>query len=642
MLKSRNIIFTSYYFEDFFPVSNNHQTIKSMKKLALQFILLFLSCTVFSQYAITRIEPPFWWAGMKNSQLEIMVYGPGISELTPVIKHKKINLIETTRVTNPDYLFLLFETAKDLQPCSFGIMFQKDGVTMAEHTYEFLPREEGSASRQGFGNSDVICLITPDRFANGDPGNDNVPGYAEQADRTNKEGRHGGDLKGIASHLDYIEDMGFTAVWLNPVLENNMPRTSYHGYAITDYYKVDPRYGTNEEYRQLSLQMKQRGIALIMDMVANHCGLEHWWMKDLPSADWINCGGEFTGTNHRRSTVQDPHASQTDKVLFPDGWFVKSMPDLNQKNPQMARYLIQNSIWWIEYAGLSGIRQDTYSYPDKDFMARWSCEIMNEYPAFSIVGEEWTENQAIVAYWQKGKANPDGYFSCLGSLMDFPLQMALVQGLTDGEVYYKDGLIKMYETLANDFIYADPDRLVVFPDNHDMHRFFTQVKEDLDLYKMGLAYILTIRGIPQIYYGTEVLMTSPGEKDDGVIRSDFPGGWEKDTVNTFTEAGLTQQQIEAKHFLQKLLAWRKTKSCLHNGKLVHFSPEKGTYVYFRFNEKEKVMVAFNKNSAEITLDGTRFKELTGGSGQGKDVITGREFDLNQITIPARSVIILEI
>jgi glycosidase len=612
-----------------------------MKPLILKLFLLLFSCSALSQPSITRLEPPFWWAGMKNNSLELMVYGPGIADLKPVIYDEKVKIRNVTTVGNRNYLFVLLEFSPDAEPGSFDILFRIDGSTMVKYNYQLLEREQGSADRTGFNTSDVICLITPDRFANGNPDNDNMPGYSDSLNRLNPEGRHGGDIQGVADHLDYIADMGFTAVWLNPVLENNMPRTSYHGYATTDFYKVDPRFGSNEEYRQLSAEMKKHGLKLIMDMIANHIGSGHWWMKDLPSAGWINNGGKFISTNHRRSTVQDPHASDADKKLFPDGWFVESMPDMNQKNPLLARYLIQNSIWWIEYAGLSGIRQDTYSYPDKDFMSRWSCAIMDEYPNFSIVGEEWSENPAITAYWQKGKVNPDGYTSCLGSLMDFPLQAALVKGLTDGEIYYKDGLINIYEMLANDFIYADPEKLVVFPDNHDMNRFFTQVREDIDLFKMGIAFILTMRGIPQIYYGTEILMTSPVERNDGLIRSDFPGGWPGDAVNAFTGKGLTGVQQDAVSYMKTLLNWRKTKSCLHNGKLIHFAPEKGTYVYFRINDEEKVMVAFNKNFEEIILDGARFKEIIGSLPEGKDVITGNDCSLEEIKIPARSVLIVE-
>ena len=612
-----------------------------MKHKTILLLLLFIYSSATAQNSISRLEPPFWWAGMKNNSLELMVYGPGISDLTPVIHDEKVKIRKVTAVGNRNYLFILLEVSPDIQPGSFDILLQIDGATMVQFNYQLLEREPGSADRIGFNPSDVIYLITPDRFANGNPDNDNMPGYSDTLNRLNPEGRHGGDLQGVSDHLDYIAGMGFTAVWLNPVLENNMPRTSYHGYATTDFYKVDPRFGSNEEYWQLSGEMKKHGLKLIMDMIANHIGAEHWWMKDLPSADWINNGGKFKSTNHRRSTWQDPHASASDKKLFPEGWFVKSMPDMNQKNPILARYLIQNSIWWIEYAGLSGIRQDTYSYPDKDFMSRWSCAIMEEYPDFSIVGEEWSENPAIVAYWQKGKVNPDGYTSCLGSLMDFPLHSAMIPGLTEGEVHYKDGLIKLYEMLANDFIYADPDRLVIFPDNHDMNRFFTQVGEDLDLYKMGLAYILTMRGIPQLFYGTEILVTSPVERDDGMIRSDFPGGWPGDAVNAFTGKGLTGVQQDAVSYMKTLLNWRKTKSCLHNGKLIHFAPEKGTYVYFRIDDRQKVMVAFNKNFESIILDGERFKEIIGSLPEGKDVITGNDCSLEEIKIPARSVLIVE-
>jgi neopullulanase len=612
-----------------------------MRRTALLIVLTLISCLGIGQYSISRLEPPFWWAGMKNTSLQLLVYGPRISELKPEISSDKVKIRETVTVQNANYLFIILDINPEAKPGSFDILFQKNNNTYCQFNYKLLEREEGSADRIGFNTSDVIYLITPDRFANGETDNDIVPGYIDAVNRADKEARHGGDLKGIENHLDYIAGMGFTAVWLNPVLENNMPKTSYHGYAITDFYKVDPRFGTNEDYKDLCEKMKKSGLKPIMDMVENHCGSEHWWMKDMPSSDWFNFAGQFVSTNHRRSTVQDPHVSQDDKALFPDGWFVSAMPDMNQKNPLVAQYLIQNSIWWVEYAGLSGIRQDTYSYPDKDFMSRWSCAIMDEYPNFSIVGEEWSENPAIVAYWQKGKVNPDGYTSCLGSLMDFPLQSALIPGLTEGDVYYKDGLIKMYEMLANDFLYADPDRMVVFPDNHDMNRFFTQIGGDINLFRMGIAYILTIRGIPQIYYGTEILMKSPALRDDGLIRADFPGGWKGDKVNAFSGNGLTPQQADAQKYLKTLLAWRKTKFCLHDGKLVHFTPEQGTYVYFRFNETEKVMVAFNKNYNDVTIDGGRFSEVIGSAVLGHDVISDKPQALDYILLPARSVRIIE-
>lgn len=614
-----------------------------MKYILSTIILWIAPFLIKAEYSVSRLEPPCWWTGMKNTGLQLLVYGPGISQLIPAIDYPGVSIHEVISVDSPNYLFISLNIDENTQPGEFSILFSEGRKTVIRHPYRLYAREEGSAQRQGFSPRDVIYLVTPDRFANGDPSNDNVSGYLETADRSKSGGRHGGDLAGIISRLDYISEMGFTSLWLNPVLENNMPRTSYHGYAITDYYRIDPRYGSNEQYRELSLKAREKGIGLIMDMVENHCGAEHWWMKDLPAGDWINHRGKFKGTNHRRTTVQDPYAAPSEKDLFHDGWFVPDMPDLNQKNPLLATYLIQNTIWWIEFAGLSGIRQDTYSYPDKDFMARWSCAVMEEYPAFSIVGEEWSLNPSIVSYWQEGKVNPDGYSSCLGSLMDFPLQAALRQGLTEDDAIYTDGLIRMYETLANDFLYADPSKLVIFADNHDMSRFYSQVGEDPALFRMGMAYILTMRGTPQVYYGSEVLMTSPGPRDDGVIRSDFPGGWQGDTVNAFTGEGLTKDQLENMLFLKKMLNWRKNSACIHSGSLMHFNPENGTYVYFRYNESETVMVVINKNREDVYLETGRFAGVIGDRKEARDVISGSRFPLAlQLQVPARNVLILEL
>ncbi len=593
-----------------------------------------------AQITIDRVEPPFWWEGMKESGLQLMVHGNGISRTEPFIDYPGVRIKETIRTDNPGYLFIMLEI-KNVSAGEFNIEFREKGITKASYNYKFLTREEGSAERKGFDNSDIVYLITPDRFANGNPDNDIIKGYSDKLNRNDPDGRHGGDIQGVIDHLDYIADMGFTAIWLNPVLENNMSRTSYHGYATTDYYKVDPRFGTNEDYKRLSKMAKEKGVKLIMDMIMNHCGLEHWWMHDLPSKDWINNNGEFIRTNHQRPTVQDPYGSQYDKRMFADGWFVEVMPDLNQRNPLLAKYLIQNSIWWIEYAGLSGIREDTYSYSDKDFMTQWSCAIMNEYPAFNIVGEEWSENPAIIAYWQRGKNNPDGYKSCLPALMDFPLQAALIRGLNEKKDI-TGGLTAMYETLANDFQYPNPFNLVIFPDNHDMNRFYTQINENFKLFKMGIAYIMTMRGIPQIFYGTEILMTNPGGKNDGVIRSDFPGGWSDDKVNVFTESGLNEKQTEAKEYVKKLANWRKNKSCLHNGKLLHFVPEDGVYAYFRYDDKEKVMVVINKNKKRKKIDIERFGEILTGGETVRDVISGKQYQVNNLTADAMSVVVLEV
>ena len=514
----------------------------------------------------------------------------------------------------------------------------------------------------------VWYQIFPERFCNGDPTNDpdansllgtwpyyipenwQVIDWGEQwyelrswetPEQHKQSRRYGGDIQGIIDKLDYLQDLGFTAVWLNPVLENNMTQVSYHGYSTTDFYKVDPRYGSNEEYRELNDELDKRGMKLIMDMIFNHCGSEHWWMDDLPMNDWINHYPEYKITSHRRTVNQDPHASEADYEAMVDGWFVPTMPDLNQENEFMSTYLIQNSIWWIEYVGLEGIRQDTWPYPDKHMMTEWTKRVLEEYPDFNIVGEEWSLNPAIVSYWQKGQNNFDGYECHLPSLMDFPLQSAVSRGLTNEEGW-GSGLIEMYEMLANDFLYPDPDNLVVFPDNHDMSRFFVQMGEDVDLLKMGIAYFLTIRGVPQLYYGTEVLMTHEGS-DHGNIRAEFPGGWNDHKTNAFTGEGLTSEQKEMQQYISIIQNWRKNKEVVHTGKLMHFTPEDGIYTYFRYDEDETVMVVLNKNQEEKSLSTKRFSEIMGGYSSGKEIITSETIsDLSEIKIPAKAAMIIEL
>jgi glycosidase len=583
----------------------------------------------------------FWWAGMKSTELQLMVYGEKISAADVSLKYPGVELVAVTKVQSPNYLFIDLKLADNVQPGKFDIQFTAGKKVIATYNYELKVREKGSATRTGFDGSDVIYLVTPDRFVNGNPNNDQVEGMREKPDRKNKDGRHGGDIRGIINSLDYLQKMGFTAVWLNPVLENNMTDFSYHGYSTTDFYKVDPRYGSNEEYRQLNDELDKRGMKLIMDMIFNHCGSEHWWMDDLPMADWINNFPEYKITTHRRTVNQDPHASEADRKAMVDGWFVPTMPDLNQRNPYMEKYLIQNSIWWIEYVGLEGIRQDTWPYPDKDMMATWTKQVLAEYPGFNIVGEEWTNNPAIVSYWQKGKNNADGYECYLPSLMDFPLQNAVSEGLRKQESW-AGGLLQIYESLANDFLYPDPYNLVIFPDNHDMSRFYVQVGEDAALLKMGLAFFLTTRGIPQIYYGTEVLMRHEGD-EHGNIRADFPGGWQGDKVNALTGEGLSKEQKEMQDYISKIQNWRKSKPVIHSGKLMHFVPEDGIYTYFRYNNDEAVMVILNKNETDKTVDAKRFSEMSKGYLSGREIITGKEIaDISEIKIPAKSAMIVEL
>jgi glycosidase len=616
-----------------------------MQRLTILALLTLWSAALFAQSPLQRVEPPNWWAGMHNPELELLLYGDNLAQYKAALSdYKGVKITSTVRVQNPNYLFVNLELAEGVEPGIFQVQLLDGKDVVASYDYELREREPGSALRESFTPADVMYLITPDRFANGNPDNDAVAGMMETPNRDFKGGRHGGDIQGIIDQLDYIDDMGFTAIWLNPVLENDMPDYSYHGYAATDFYKVDQRFGSNEEYLDLIQRAKDKDIKIIMDMILNHCGSEHWFVKDMPTDDWINFGGEYVNTSHRRNTVQDIHASEYDKRMFSDGWFVETMPDLNQRNPLLATYLIQNTIWWIEYSGLSGIRMDTYPYPDKDFMTEWTCALRAEYPNFNTVGEEWVTNPAIVSYWQEGKDNHDDYTSCLPSLMDFPIQFALTQGLVQEEKQYGSGLIELYKMLTQDFLYADPYSLVTFPDNHDMDRFYTQVNEDLGLFKMGVAYILTLRGTPQLYYGTEILMDNEGYPGDhGIIRTDFPGGWAGDEVNGFPGKGLTEDQKEAKAYIKKLLNWRKTSEAIHHGKLMQFVPDGGFYVTFRYTDTSKVMTILNKNEEATPLQLDRFAEMLGGTKQGKDIMTGKAYKTSgTINMPGKSAMILEI
>ncbi|MBX7241111.1 MAG: glycoside hydrolase family 13 protein [Bacteroidia bacterium] len=612
-------------------------------KFGLFFILSVL-CRIL-QGQIAEIAPPNWWPGMQNPLLQVMVKGENISSFTPVIRAEGITLQSVHKAESKNYLFLDLIFSPKIKAGSFRIEFQKNGKTAFHYDYPVYDRKNPSRIK-GFDASDVVYLITPDRFANGNPSNDSMTGMLENEVNRNKEGeRHGGDIRGMIDHLDYIAAMGFTAIWPTPLLENNMPDYSYHGYAITHHYKPDPRFGTMEDYKELAQKAREKGIKLIFDGVINHTGSYHWWMKDLPFKDWINYPDSARMTSHRRTVNQDLYASQYDYEDMTKGWFVGTMPDMNGLNPFLANYLIQNSIWWIETLGLGGIRQDTYGYSDKKFLKEWSCRIMAEYPEFSIVGEEWSLNPLITAYWQKGKKNQDGYEGCLKSIMDFPLQHALVKALNEPESNdYTKGLPRLYEALANDFVYADPKNILIFGDNHDMDRLFTQLHHDVDLTEMALTYLLTTRGIPQVYYGTEVLMENSAHPDNhGYIRSDFPGGWKEDVVNGFTGKGLTTDQIRIQSFLRQMLNWRKNASVIHQGKTLHFAPFQNMYVYFRFTEKEMVMVVMNKNSAPMPLDTRRLAEILKGKTTAKAVFSGKTSSLSEgLTVPPKSAVIFEL
>jgi neopullulanase len=583
-------------------------------------LLLILAFSSFSSARVQRVEPANWWAGMSHPELQILLHGQNIGALEVKVGDGLAELIRVERVPNPNYLFLFLNLDSRDSPGMIPILFFENGLQVHAIDYPLWERAPEAALRKGFDSSDVMYLLMPDRFANGDPSNDRVAGMRESAiNRNNPYGRHGGDLQGIIQNLDYFERLGVTALWLNPVMENDMPDSSYHGYAITDFYKVDPRFGTNETYLQLAREASKRDIKLVMDQVLNHCGLHHWWMKDLPTADWINGHPEFRITNHRRTTNLDPYAAASDAELNRRGWFVDSMPDLNLENPLLSEYMIQNSIWWVEYLGLGGIRMDTYPYPDKHAMARWAKRLMQEYPNFNLTGEDWSIQPLVLAYWQRGQSNHDGYEGHLPSLIDFPLQDAIQRAFQEEEGW-SSGLLRIYETLALDGVYPDPNHLVTFLGNHDMPRFFMETRLDPWWYKNALALLLTTRGIPHLFYGDEILMTHIEGNGHGVIRKDFPGGWVGDLRNAFTGTGLGIMEQDALAFTIKLLHWRKQARAVHEGSLVHYAPENGTYVYFRKHEKESVMVVINKNTRSAELDLSRFSQDLDGQTTAWDVI----------------------
>ncbi|ULQ54743.1 glycoside hydrolase family 13 protein [Flavihumibacter fluvii] len=597
---------------------------------------------------IHHVEPLNWWVGMKNPNLQILINGENISETTPVINYPGVTIKKINRADSKNYLFIDLFIDKIALPGSLDISFRKDGKVVYSYRYDLLKREQNAAQYQGFNSSDAIYLIVPDRFANGDYVNDVVEGMKEHTVNRSLPGvRHGGDIRGIINNLDYIKDMGFTAIWPTPMLENDMPAYSYHGYSITNHYKVDPRYGTLDDYKELAAKAKQKGLKLVFDEVLNHTGSNYWWTGDLPFKDWINFAPPhpYVGTNHRRTVNQDMYASDYDKEIWSNGWFDKTMPDMNGKNPFMSTYLTQNTIWWIETLQLAGIRQDTYGYSDKTFLKNWSCSIINEYPKLSLMGEEWSYNPLITSYWQEGKQNRDGYTSCLNTIMDFPLQDALVKSLTNKEdASYNEPFTKIYEMMANDFVYANPNQMLVMGDNHDMDRLFMQLNQDVALTQMALTFILTIRGIPQIYYGTEILMDNTGHhKVDGLIRADFTGGWKEDTANAFTGTGLNNNQLSIQSYLKKLLNWRKNNPVIATGKTVHFAPFNGIYTYFRYNKEKIIMVVMNINSMATGIDTDRFAEILKGKTTAVKVISGQTVDIKtNILINPKSAIVLEI
>ncbi|WP_396198395.1 glycoside hydrolase family 13 protein [Flavobacterium sp.] len=610
-----------------------------MKKLILLF-LITISVSVSAQ--IDKVEPPFWYENMTNNLVQIMFYGKNIAQNTVTVSNGVV-ITQVQKTENPNYVFVTIDlknvTAQDL-------MFTfKNGKKSFNQLYSIKKRKENSRNRKSFDSSDMMYLIMPDRFANGNEKNDSDSNLQEKANRSLPGGRHGGDIQGIINNLDYLQSLGVTALWSTPLCEDNDKGYSYHTYGQSDVYKIDARYGTNEEYVRLSSEMKKRNMKLIKDYVTNHWGAEHWMFKDMPTYDWFHQFPGYKQSNYRMTTQYDTNASAIDAKLCMDGWFVPSMPDLNQSNPLVLNYLVQNAIWWIEYADLDGFRVDTYSYNDKAGIAKWTKAITDEYPYFNIVGEVWMHDQAQISYWQKDSpiAKIQSYNSYLPSVMDFTMHDVFGNVFNEDNTNWNDGMFKFYENFVNDFLYDNPNNLLIFAENHDTNRFNQNYKNDLNKYKMAMTILATMRGIPQLYYGSEIGMAGDKGKGDADIRQDFPGGWASDKNNAFRASGRTAEQAKYFDFTAKVFNWRKSKSVIHNGKLMHYLPDNNVYVYFRYNDTESVMVVVNNSKDKQTLKLDRFKESLVSYSSGKDIISDANFDLkSELSIEGKSSLILEL
>ncbi|NHN26707.1 glycoside hydrolase family 13 protein [Flavobacterium jejuense] len=601
--------------------------------------LLFVNFT-FAQ--IEKMEPPFWYENMNKSEVQVLFYGKNIAE-NGISVSNSIIITNITKTENPNYLFVTIDT-KNITAQTLKFTF-KSGKKSFTKDFEIKKRRENSANRKSFDASDVIYLLMPDRFANGNEANDSSSKLQEEANRSLPGGRHGGDIEGIIKNLDYIQELGATAIWSTPMCEDNDKGYSYHTYGQSDVYQIDARYGTNEEYKRLAAEMHKRDMKLIKDYVTNHWGAEHWMFKDMPTYDWFHQFPGYAQSNYRMTTQYDTNSSKHDAKYCMDGWFVPSMPDLNQSNPLVLNYLIQNAIWWIEYANLDGYRVDTYSYNDKEGIAKWTKAITDEYPYFNIVGEVWMHDQAQISYWQRNSpiSRIQSYNSYLPSVMDFTLHDAFGNVFNEDNASWNDGMIKFYDNFANDFLYDNPNNLLIFLENHDTGRFNQNYKNDFKKYQLGMTILATMRGIPQIYYGSEIGMAGDKGKGDADIRQDFPGGWKGDTNNAFSSAGRTAVQKQYFDFSKKLLNWRKNKHVIHTGKLTHYIPENNVYVYFRHNDTESVMVVINNSLDNQKINLSRFEENLKKYTSGKDVLSNITFELNkEIAIESKSFLILEL
>jgi glycosidase len=614
-----------------------------MKNFSAIFFLILTNLNAFGQnYELKKIEPPHWWSGMKCSEIQLMLYGDNISDLEPSIDG--ICISEVLKTENPNYLFITINTAEKA-PGNYKICLKKGKKTKLEIPYQLKERIPNSQNRKGFDNSDVVYLLMPDRFSNGDTTNDSNATTMEKSNRNLPGGRHGGDIRGIINHLDYIKELGATAIWSTPLLEDNDSSFSYHTYGQSDLYKIDPRYGTEKEFVELVSKMHEHGLKFIMDVVPNHWGAAHWMIKDLPTYNWIHQFPGYGQSNYRMTTQTDPYTSTIDQNYCTDGWFVRSMPDLNQENPLVLNYLIQQTIWWIEQANIDGLRVDTYSYNDKEGIAQWTHALRAEYPNMNIVGEVWMHDQALQSYWQAN--SPIGaiqsYNSNLPSVMDFTLHDAFMLAFSEANQGWDKGMIRFYENFANDFLYDNPKNILIFSENHDTQRF-NQLYPNIEDYRLMLTLLATMRGIPQIYYGSEIGMKGDKNLGDADIRRDFPGGWANDENNAFKTEGRTSEQEIYYSFTKKILNWRKGSRVVQNGDLIQFIPQNNVYVYFRSFMDSAVMVIINNSLEEQKIALERFKEILSFYNNGKDIITDKSFNLEESNwiIKSKSSYIIEL
>ena len=608
---------------------------------------------------VDRVDPTDWYVGMKNPSLQLMVYGKNIANVTDVTTDYPGVVVDSiVRLESPNYL-LVYLNLRDAQPGTMILKFQVLGKRV-QVDYVLKAREMAGSKRMGFTNADVLYMLMPDRLAQGAGHNPQVAGMRTyKEDRTQPSLRHGGDLNGIREHLDYFNELGVTALWLTPVLENDSPDdergySTYHGYATTDYYRVDPRFGTNEDYRRLCDEAHAKGLKVVMDMIFNHSGFEHPWTQDMPTKDWLNLpdwlkesqgtsnptGTSFQQTSYKLTPVKDPYASQVDLRETVDGWFVPTMPDLNQRNPHVMTYLIQNSKWWIETIGIDGIRMDTYPYADAKGMARWMKELDEEYPNFNTVGETWVTEPAYTAAWQKdSKLSKDN--SYLKTVMDFSFFEKLSQAKNEETDAWWQGLNRLYNSFVYDYLYEDPDHVMAFVDNHDTDRFLGNGRDSLML-KQALALLMIVRRIPQMYYGTEIMMNGTKEVTDGNVRKDFPGGFPGDQNNAFTREGRTQAQQQMWQWTSRLLHWRKGNEVITKGKMTQFIPFNGIYVIARQYQGRTALTILNGTTRPATMEVKRYAEVIGKATRVKDILTGRYYDLStDLQLRPRQSLILE-